>query len=304
MTRITLKKFTSRIWGFYMKVLVKTLCYALKRRNRMSWSVFLWAVRSYFCGTTQSGTVYDFGIVPKKPDAEGFVKVGDFKFVYDSQCANDVRSESADILAEYILSLDLEEYYRLYDGEGPYEVGCVSLHAGDIVIDAGANMGVFALLSVAKGAAKVYAFEPMEDICGILAKNIDKNSCHDIISIIRKGLSDKTGLKEIFFTDGNVQGASLVFKNTNNQKKIQCITLDEWVRENNIPCVDFIKADIEGAERYLLKGAQETLRRFKPRLAICTYHLPDDPQILAELIRKANPAYKIIQGRKKLYAWV
>ena len=103
---------------------------------------------------------------------------------------------------------------------------------------------------------------------------------------------------------GNIGGSSFVFARGQKKTRIECTTLDDWVKENNISRVDFIKADIEGAERYLLAGAQETLRRFKPRLAICTYHLPDDPQVLAKLIKLAVPEYHVIQKRKKLYAYV
>ena len=68
--------------------------------------------------------------------------------------------------------------------------------------------------------------------------------------------------------------------------------------------VDFIKADIEGAERLMLKGAQETLRRFAPKLSICTYHLPDDKEVLEALIKQANPHYVIEHRWQKLYAHV
>jgi hypothetical protein len=54
----------------------------------------------------------------------------------------------------------------------------------------------------------------------------------------------------------------------------------------------------------LLKGAKGVLRDFSPKIAICTYHSPDDPKILRDLILDANPNYKIIQGIMKLYAYV
>jgi hypothetical protein len=54
----------------------------------------------------------------------------------------------------------------------------------------------------------------------------------------------------------------------------------------------------------MLKGAKKILKKHAPKLAICTYHLPDDPEVLRRLILDANPAYKIHQGHMKLYAHV
>jgi hypothetical protein len=81
-------------------------------------------------------------------------------------------------------------------------------------------------------------------------------------------------------------------------------TVDSFVAKNKLSRVDFIKADIEGEERTMLKGAAQTLRDFAPKLAICTYHYPDDPEVLEKIILNANPHYRIIQGPKKLFACV
>jgi hypothetical protein len=78
--------------------------------------------------------------------------------------------------------------------------------------------------------------------------------------------------------------------NRKRQKQlvVPAITLDAFVERNNIERVDFIKADIEGAERNMLRGAKRILREFAPKLSICTYHLPDRPLRL----RTAKPVLR------------
>ena len=62
--------------------------------------------------------------------------------------------------------------------------------------------------------------------------------------------------------------------------------------------------DIEGSERDALYGGREAIFKYKPKLAICTYHLRDDPVVLSEIIKSIDPNYRIELGRKKLYAAV
>jgi hypothetical protein len=76
------------------------------------------------------------------------------------------------------------------------------------------------------------------------------------------------------------------------------------VKQKNLKKINFIKADIEGAERDMLRGAKETLRTMHPKLAICEYHLPDDPEVLEAIIKEANPNYVIEHKYMKLYAYV
>jgi hypothetical protein len=57
-------------------------------------------------------------------------------------------------------------------------------------------------------------------------------------------------------------------------------------------------------ERNLLRGAEQTIKKFKPKIAICTYHFPDDPEVLEKMIKNFIPEYNIIKSHQKLYAWV
>jgi hypothetical protein len=85
-------------------------------------------------------------------------------------------------------------------------------------------------------------------------------------------------------------------------EKIKITTLDNFVHQENIKKIDFIKVDIEGAERDMLKGAYNVLKEFAPKLALCTYHFPDDPEVLEGLIKDANPNYRVVHISKKLFA--
>jgi len=73
---------------------------------------------------------------------------------------------------------------------------------------------------------------------------------------------------------------------------IKTISIDDLVAKYHLVSVDFIKMDIEGAEMSALKGAEETIKRFKPKLAISVYHKPDDMIVIPEYIRSLNAGYK------------
>ena len=62
-----------------------------------------------------------------------------------------------------------------------------------------------------------------------------------------------------------------MIENTPTIKK-NAITIDKFVEENNIEKIDYIKMDVEGAEKNILEGAIKTIKKFKPSLAIAIYH--------------------------------
>ena len=67
--------------------------------------------------------------------------------------------------------------------------------------------------------------------------------------------------------------------------------IDEAIAEGDK--VTFIKMDVEGAELESLKGAEKTIRRDKPKLAICIYHKPEDMWTIPLYIKELVPEYKL-----------
>ncbi|MEY8517273.1 FkbM family methyltransferase [Lachnospiraceae bacterium 29-84] len=192
------------------------------------------------------------------------------------------------------------EYGRI--DEGAYEYGGVTIENSDVMIDCGANIGLYSSVAAWKGAT-VYAFEPEEEMFEYL--KLQAQCYPENIFPVKKALSNYSGLGEIYIDeDGNMAKSSLHKEEFLRKEVINCITIDEFVYENNIEKVDFIKADIEGEERNMLLGARNVLAKFAPKLAICTYHREDDKEVLSHIILEANPDYKIVHKWKKLYAYV
>jgi len=210
-----------------------------------------------------------------------------------------------DSLLTYLLEgIEEETLYSMIPSiaEGPYEYKSVQLEEGDIVIDAGASIGEFSALAGIKGC-KCYAFEPIPSIVDTyLSKTAQWNPN---IIICQYALSNKRDNLMFDVMPTYLGSSSFVSKTkSNTQIKVEALDLDTFVEENKLPSVDFLKADIEGAERYMLMGAKRVLKEFAPKISICTYHFPDDPKVLRELILDANPEYIIEERFKKMYAYV
>jgi FkbM family methyltransferase len=195
-----------------------------------------------------------------------------------------------------------------YMGEGPYGYTegnfDVTVKQGDVVVDVGAWIGDFSAYAASKGAT-CYAFEPTAKTFALLCETSKLNEGN--IHPIQKGLGNKECEVNILINETNSGGNSIVVKKSPlflKEEKILVTTLDKFVEENSLSKIDFIKADIEGAEREMLRGASQVLKTFAPKLAICTYHLSDDPQVLEKLILDANPNYTVIHLRHKLFAAV
>lgn len=214
------------------------------------------------------------------------------------------RMELTDLILPYLLGYS--NNINLPFNEGPYEYGKVKLRKNDVVLDLGANFGMFSAFASSKGC-NVYAFEPtVKTVDNYLSKTSELNSN---ISISNFAVSNYNGMQEFTIDEkdcrcnGISETKTNILQHKENKILVPTITIDTFVSQNNLAKVDFIKSDIEGAERLMLKGAKETLKEHAPDLAICYYHLIDDYKVLTDLILEANSDYVIEHRWKKIYAY-
>jgi len=221
----------------------------------------------------------------------------------NKEAAGAFNNEYPDIIYPFIsdkTSVTLVPY-----NEGPYELNDVKVNSGDAVFDCGAHFGLFSAMLANRGCI-CYAFEPFQKNVHFLNIIREKNS-H--ITVVPYAVGDVDGRVQFEDSPSATTGSRVLYigseQNANKGfTTVESTTLDSFTHNNNLTRVDFIKADIEGAERYMLMGAKSVLKDFAPKLSICTYHLPDDPKVLRELILDANPNYVIEEKYKKMYAHV
>lgn len=167
----------------------------------------------------------------------------------------------------------------------------VNIKEGDYIIDGGGCYGDTALLFAycAGATGKVFSFEFMPENLSIFSKNLLANpELSSRIHVINKALYNGAG--RLFFKQ-NGPGTSV--NNEVSENSIETIAIDDFVKENNIEKVDFIKMDIEGSEIPALTGAIKTIKKFHPKLAICSYHKYDDYYTIPYLIKKIDATYKL-----------
>jgi FkbM family methyltransferase len=179
---------------------------------------------------------------------------------------------------------------------GVYERAGARLRPGAVVIDLGANLGTFTRLALDRGAAHVMAVEALPEHQECLRRSFAAEIRSGRVSLVPSPVwSEKTTVR--------FSGRSLCGKVGDEGVEMQAVTIDEIVRQ--LPRVDYIKADIEGAERHAVAGAMETFRRWRPKVALCTYHYADDTEVIPALLRKFCPNYKMTFdfSRHHVYAW-
>jgi len=202
---------------------------------------------------------------------------------------------------ETLLPLLLSEQERRIYGTGEH-----GIRRGDIVLDCGAHVGVYTREALAEGARLVVAIEPAPDNVECLRRSFAAEIAAHRVIVCAKGVWDKDDFLTLNVYPGNSARDSFVidWKEAQAGAKVPLTTIDNLVSELKLERVDFIKMDIEGAERRALAGARGTLAEYRPRLAIAAYHLPDDPEVIPRVVSSTWSGYRMGCGPCYEYNYV
>lgn len=179
----------------------------------------------------------------------------------------------------------------------------VCAEKGDVVIDLGGCFGDTALYFAnevgSAGRVMVYGFIPSN--IEVMLKNLELNPLiKERVEIIEFAAWSSSGLT--LYGDDNGPGSYVSFdKKEGLTVEVETLSIDDMVRQRKLERVDFIKADIEGAELQALRGAEDVLRTYKPKLAIALYHRLEDFAEIPKYIASLNLGYKMYMRHCSVY---
>ncbi len=143
--------------------------------------------------------------------------------------------------------------YKEFFVDGIYS--SLNLDNLNVVIDIGANVGLFTKYMLHKNAKRVFCFEPNKLAFECLSKNYKNNGSVSLNNLAVSTNNDKLRL----YLDLNNTLVSSAKRNTSDFYDVDSITLKQILEKNNIDVVDLIKIDIEGMEYDLVEHMDDEI---------------------------------------------
>ena len=179
----------------------------------------------------------------------------------------------------------------------------IQAEGGDTIIDGGGCFGDTALYFADKvttnGQAHVFEFIP--DNINIFEKNIGLNpQLAPVVKLVKHPLWSHSN-EEVFY-QSNGPGSKVSFESFEGYSgKTSTLSIDDYVGREGLQRLDFIKMDIEGAEYKALHGAVNTLKKYRPKLAIALYHSTQDFDIIPRFLKELDLGYKFYLSHSTIY---
>lgn len=167
--------------------------------------------------------------------------------------------------------------------------------AGEVLVDVGANVGMYTVWAAKTRGVHVYAFEPEAQNYGLLNRNLVLNSLGGKVKAYCLALSDTAGFGELHLATLQAGGSChsygerVDFKHEPMQPAFSqaCMSarLDDLVRDGIVPAPHYIKIDVDGFEPKVIAGAAQVLRGsgVKSLLVEVNQNLPDHIEMVGRL---------------------
>lgn len=163
-----------------------------------------------------------------------------------------------------------------------YQKTHTEVRVGERLLDIGTAEGLLPLTVVEK-CDHVFMVEPGKTFQEALHKTFEP--FREKVTIFHSAVGNMDG--EIDFDDNSLDGT---VSETGTGHTVAIHKIDTLM-EGKGP-ITYLKADIEGFEEEMLRGAGETIRKYKPRIAITTYHDQNDPNEIISIIKGYVPEYR------------
>ena len=203
-----------------------------------------------------------------------------------------------------------DDLYEHYFSDGFFTYG-----ENEVFIDGGAFQGEDTIrLSRVIGKDKikrVYCFEPDQSNFDKCVRNLQKHfedkgkgekDAHvgEHYSVLKSGLWNENS-NVGFISYGTHASVFAELRNAASPNSVPGVRIDDVIGLDEK--VTLIKMDIEGAEIQALQGAEDTIRRDAPKLAICIYHMIEDLWTIPLYIHSLNPDYKLFVRHHTVKFW-
>lgn len=197
-----------------------------------------------------------------------------------------------------------QDYILQSNGYFSYEMEDFQISENDVILDCGANMGLFAAFAASRGAT-IHCFEPCESTRKLLeqTQKLYPNQIH----IYSYAISNKNG-KSVLLNVDNIGANHLSQYNVNmgnmvlNREEVPTVTIDSFIEQNGI-IPTMIKMDVEGAEFDAIQGALETLKNHSPKVVAGVYHTPNMANRIKMLINNTLSGWTIVQKQDNLFLY-
>ena len=195
-----------------------------------------------------------------------FSKLAPNPYQYKSPCHRIISREGLN------LSVDISDYIGHYYYFGFQDLSLERLYdlckEDAVVLDIGANIGYTALKLAQKAKfGSVISFEPDPFNYSCCRRNLELNPFLNVRAL-NVALGDKSGTVQMELRTPANRGGNRINQGAGNGSQVEIGRLDDFMRGLTVNRVDLMKIDVEGYELKVLKGAEQTIRTFKPILFI------------------------------------